>query len=130
MPAKLTAVTDATTEKTVTPDPPQFDPKSTLETALPEGAEWDERELVLLGILERQAKHVQKLEAELASHGYVDTGSKGQMRISPFVSELRLQYAAMARVAEAIRLPDEADKPKSVRHQRAAQKSWESRRHA
>lgn len=124
MSAKLTAVTDTAAEIAVTPEPPDFDPRNTLEDALPEGMEWDEREIVLLGILGRQAKHVEKLEAELAQRGYVDTGSKGQVRISPFVSELRLQYAAMARVAEAIRLPDETEKPKSVRHQRAAARRW------
>ncbi|MFJ4173465.1 hypothetical protein [Microbacterium sp. NPDC089696] len=124
MSAKLHAVPEAVTDIAVTGDPPEFDPRQTIEDALPEGMEWDERELVLLGILGRQAQHVEKLEAELADRGYVDTGSKGQVRISPFVSELRLQYAAMARVAEAIRLPDEAEKPKSVRHQRAANRRW------
>ncbi len=113
--------------KTVT----AFDPRAVLESALVEandGAadeiEWDEREIVLLGVLDRQAKHIQNLEAELAVHGYVDSGSKGQVRVSPLVSELRLQYAALARVAEAIRLPDESSPPKSVRHQRAARRRW------
>lgn len=124
MPAKLTAVTETAAEIAVTPDPPEFDPRTTLEAALPEGMEWDEREIVLLGIVGRQVKHIERLEAELAERGYVDTGSKGQVRISPFVSELRLQYAAMARVAEAIRLPDETEKPKSLRHQRAAARRW------
>lgn len=126
MPTKLHPVTEAETEIAVTGDPSQFDPKTTLEAALPEGMEWDEREIVLLGILERQAKHVERLEAELAERGYVDTGSKGQVRISPFVSELRLQYAAMARVAEAIRLPDELERPKAIRQQRAANRRWKT----
>jgi uncharacterized protein with von Willebrand factor type A (vWA) domain len=104
---------------------PPFNPRAVLEAALPEEMDWDEREIVLLGVLERQAKHIAALEAELAEHGYLDTGSKGQVRVSPLVSELRLQYAAMARVAEAIRLPSESEKPKSVRHQRAARRRWD-----
>lgn len=100
------------------------DPRQVLEAALPEGMEWDERELVLLGILDRQAKHVHELEAALQTTGYLDTGSRGQVRVNPIVSELRLQYAAMARVAEAIRLPDEVGQGKSIRHQRAAQRRW------
>lgn len=101
------------------------DPRQVLEAALPENMEWDERELVLLGILDRQAKHIAELEAALATTGYLDTGSRGQVRVNPLVSELRLQYAAMARVAEAIRLPEEAGKPKSIRHQRAARRRWD-----
>lgn len=107
-------------EKSGTP----LQPRETLEAALPEGMEWDERELVLLSVLERQAGHIANLESALAEHGYLDQGSKGQLRVSPLVSELRLQYAAMARVAEAIRLPDETEKPKSIRHQRAARRRW------
>lgn len=104
--------------------PERMDPRAVIEAALPEGNEWDEREVVLLGVLERYAGHIHRLEQELAQHGYIDLGSKGQLRVSPLVSELRLQYAAMARVAEAIRLPDD-EKPKSVRHQRAARRRWD-----
>ena len=43
----------------------RFDPAGTIQKALPEGWAWDERELVLLGILERQAKHVEALEDAL-----------------------------------------------------------------
>lgn len=100
------------------------DPRQVLEAALPDGMEWDERELVLLGILDRQGKHIQELEAALSTTGYLDTGSRGQVRVNPLVSELRLQYAAMARVAEAIRLPEEVGQVKSIRHQRAAQRRW------
>ena len=100
-----------------------LNPRAVLDAALPDGMEWDEREIVQLGILERQAGHIQRLEKELKEHGYIDVGSKGQLRVSPLVSELRLQYAAMARVAEAIRLPGEQQN-KSVRHQRAANQRW------
>ncbi len=101
----------------------ELNPRAVLEAALPESMEWDERELVQLGILERQALHINALEKELKQHGYLDVGSKGQLRVNPLVSELRLQYAAMARVAEAIRLPGE-ETVKSVRHQRAANQRW------
>lgn len=114
----------AETEKRYAGD---LNPRAVLEAALPESMEWDERELVQLGILERQASHINALEKELSQHGYLDTGSKGQLRVNPLVSELRLQYAAMARVAEAIRLPGE-EVVKSVRHQRAANQRWKKGR--
>lgn len=102
-----------------------LDPRAVLEQALPAEMEWDERELVLLGILERQARHIEQLEAELAASSYLDVGSRGQVRVNPLVAELRLQYAAMARVAEAVRLPAEVGPAKSVRHQRAARRRWD-----
>lgn len=127
MPDELQPIHGAPADETVTGDIARLDPRAVLDAALPDGMEWDERELVQLGILERLAKHIEALEAELAEHGYVDTGSKGQLRVSPLVSELRLQYAAMARIAEAIRLPNETEAPKSVRHQRAARRRWAAR---
>lgn len=102
----------------------ELNPRATLEAALPANMEFDEREIVLLGVLERQAVHIERLEAELSKLEYMDVGSAGQVRVNPLVAELRLQYAAMARTAEAIRLPDELSRPKSVRHQRAANRRW------
>lgn len=128
MTGKSQARTGPRADKSVTP----FDPRAVLEQALVTAnedaddgeLEWDERELTLLSVIDRQAHHIRALEAELAVHGYIDTGSKGQVRVSPIVSELRLQYAALARVAEAIRLPGEVVPQKSVRHQRAARRRW------
>lgn len=107
------------------PSGAEFDPRMVLEAALPDGFEWDERELVLLGILERQARHVAALEDALAGSEYLTTTARGEPRVNPLVQELRLQYAAMSRTAEGIRLPAESDgSGKSVRHQRAARRRW------
>jgi len=95
-----------------------------IEGSLPPGMEFDEREVVLLGILDRQAAHIERLEAELAAAEYVDVGSMGQSRVNPLVAELRQQYSAMARVAESIRLPSEVERPKAIRQQRAANTRW------
>jgi hypothetical protein len=104
-----------------------FDPRGTIEKALPEGWAWDEREIVLLGILERQARHVEQLEAVLASMPYMVQTAKGEPKVNPVVAELRLAYAAMSRTAEAIRLPDTDGETsnKSVRHVRAARRRWD-----
>lgn len=104
-----------------------FDPRGTIERALPEGWAWDEREVVLLGILERQSRHVEQLELALAGMPYVVATAKGEPKLNPVVAELRLAYAAMSRTAEAIRLPnvDGESDGKSVRHQRAARRRWD-----
>lgn len=119
---KLQPVTDAATGESVTP----FDPAGTIQQALPDGWVWDEREIVLLGILERQAKHIEQLEAALSDAEYLTRTAKGEPKVNPLVAELRLQYAAMSRTAEAIRLPDVdgATTSKSIRHQRAAMRRW------
>lgn len=120
MPDKPPRPRKAHTEGTVTP---RLDPRATLDAALPEDAEWDERELILMAILERQAKHVEKLEEAVEKHGYVVTGSTGQLRVSPALIELRQWYASMARTIEGVRLPGE-EKTVAVRQQRAANKRW------
>lgn len=106
-----------------------FDPRATLEEALPAGWVWDEREVVLLGILGRQAEHINRLEEALAGMSYVTLTAKNEPRVNPLVAELRLSYAAMSRTAEAIRLPevDGESSNKSVRHQRAARRRWDRR---
>lgn len=110
------------TEKAVTP---RLDPRATLDAALPEDAEWDERELILMAILERQAKHIEKLEEAVDEHGYMVVGSTGQLRVSPALVELRQWYSAMTRTTEGVRLPGE-EKTVAVRQQRAANKRWEN----
>lgn len=108
------------TAKAVTP---RLDPRATLDAALPDDSEWDERELILMSILERQAKHIEKLEEAVEEHGYMVVGSMGQLRASPALVELRQWYSAMTRTTEGVRLPGE-EKTVAVRQQRAANKRW------
>lgn len=103
----------------------ELDVRSRFDAALPDEYEWDEREATLLAIAERQSARIEQLEALLDEQGLTVEGSKGQPRLNPLVAELRLQYAALARTVEGIRLPEEsADAQKSVRHQRAAARRW------
>ncbi len=123
---RLGAVTGPLANGVVTDNPVQ-DPRAVLDAALPEGWAWDERELILLGILERQAWHINALEEALAADRYIVLTSRGEPKMHPAITELRLAYAAMARTAEAIRLPeiDGESSNKSVRHQRAARRRWD-----
>lgn len=113
--------------KAVTEAEGAFNPAAVIGEALPEGWVWDEREIVLLGVLERQARHIENLEAALAEQDYLTTTAKGDVKVNPLVVELRLSYSAMSRTAEAIRLPDVDGESsnKSVRHQRAARRRWD-----
>lgn len=106
----------------------ELDVRSRFDAALPDEYEWDEREATLLAIAERQSGRIEQLEALLTQQGLSVIGSTGQQRLNPLVAELRLQYAALARTVEGIRLPDESEQaaPKSVRHQRAAKRRWAS----
>ncbi|MEH3088729.1 MAG: hypothetical protein PGN24_03705 [Microbacterium arborescens] len=117
-------MTDPVTDNPVSTVDDRLDPRAVLDAALPEEAEWDEREVVLLAILERQAKHIEKLEAAVEEHGYMVLGSTGQLRVSPALVELRQWYSAMTKTTEGIRLPGE-EKTVAVRQQRAANKRWD-----
>lgn len=100
--------------------------RSHFEAALSPGVEYDEREVALLALAEKQWKDMTQLEALLEASDYLIPGSKGQMRLNPLVSELRLARAAIARILGEIRLPYESEGvSKSVRHQRAARRRWD-----
>jgi hypothetical protein len=103
----------------------ELDVRARFDAALPDEYEWDEREATLLAIAERQSARIEQLEALLDDQGLSVKGSTGQDRLNPLVAELRLQYSALARTVEGIRLPDEtSETKKSVRHQRAAARRW------
>lgn len=98
---------------------------STISAALPEDAEWDERELVLLNLARRQADDTAKLELLLRRQGLTVIGSTGQERLNPLVAELRQQRLTLARLLAEVRLPDEGIGPsRNVRKVRAAQTRW------
>ncbi|MFE6965678.1 hypothetical protein ACFVAJ_11205 [Agromyces sp. NPDC057679] len=103
----------------------ELDVRARFDAALPDEYEWDEREATLLAIAERQSAHIEQLEALLEAQGLSVKGSTGQNRLNPLVAELRLQYAALSRTVEGIRLPGESpEEKKSPRHQRAAARRW------
>lgn len=103
------------------------DLRKQLDASLPDQMEWDERDLVVLGIASNIADSIAELELQLRTDGLMVKGSMGQLRMNPVVTELRLQRSALARILEGIRLPNEVERPKSVRHQRAGRRSsWKA----
>jgi len=85
----------------------------------------DERELLVLEQACRQADNVAALEAEIAASGLVTPGSKGQMRLSPTVTELRQARLAVSRLLTDLALPDQDDQSEpSRRGRKAAEARW------
>ncbi len=95
--------------------------RALLNAALPEGAEWAERESAILDLAVAQADNVAELEEELALQGMTVIGSMGQKRLNPIVTELRLQRRSLASLLSELHMPDEAGGiSKDPKKQRAA----------
>jgi hypothetical protein len=95
-------------------------------SALPEGVEWDERELAMLMLAQSQANDIQALEGVLEDQGAVIIGSTGQQRLNPVFAELRQQRLALSKILAEIKLPDEGlGSTKNVVKQRAANARWD-----
>ena len=60
-----------------------------IREGLPAGVELDEREETLLDLAGRQARDVERAEADLQERGYLVPGSQGQRVINPSVGEAR-----------------------------------------
>jgi uncharacterized protein with von Willebrand factor type A (vWA) domain len=85
----------------------------------------DERELLVLEQAARQADSVAALEAEIEASGLVNPGSKGQMRLSPTVTELRQARLAVSRLLSDLALPDIDEESSTTRRGRkAAEARW------
>jgi len=63
-------------------------------------------ELILLEATARTLDTVVALEAELAGQSLLTTGSMGQQRENPLLSEARQQRGALARLVRQLALPD------------------------
>lgn len=97
-----------------------------LAAELPEGFEFDARDLTLIEVGQAIANRIDELQAEIASTGVWVAGSKGQQRLNPLVPEVRLQQMALVRTIEAIHIPaDDTEPEKSARHQKAARRRWD-----
>lgn len=100
-----------------------------MDGALPNGAEWDEREAALLSLAEAQADDIDALEKELEHQGPMVIGSTGQQRLNPIFGELRQQRLALSRILSDLRMPEEGmGKPKNTVKQRAANARWDRER--
>ncbi len=86
----------------------------------------DARELLVLEQAARQADAVAALELEIAEAGLVGRGSRGQLRLSPTVSELRQARLSVAKLLRDLALPDhDGAKATSRRARKAATARWE-----
>lgn len=95
-----------------------------LKAELPEGWEWDARDLALIHLAQSTAHTINRLETELETSGIVEEGSKGQPRVSPLVAELRLQRESLAKLLGRVSIPGE-EPVKSEPHRRAANARWD-----
>lgn len=99
--------------------------RKSLEENLPEGWEFTEKDLALIGLAQATAGTITRLEAELEDSEIVELGSRKQKRVSPLVAELRFQRESLAKILDRIQLPSDKE-TKSVRHQKAAEARWGS----
>ncbi len=86
---------------------------------LPEGFEFDERELAILGLAGRQADDVAALEGIMKRDSRMVAGSKGQPRLHPAVVEVRQGRLAISRMLGELELPDAEEQPRSATSRRA-----------
>jgi len=86
---------------------------------LPDGHEFDGRELLLLERACVQADANAHLEALIAKDGYLDVGSAGQTRVSTVVVEARQGRIALARLLGELKFPDEDAVPRTSRSRRS-----------
>ena len=91
----------------------------------------DSRELLVLEQAARQADAVASLEAEVEGSGIVTRGSRGQLRLSQTVTELRQARLALSRLLAELALPDDEDQTAASRRGRkAADARWNGPRAA
>ena len=72
----------------------------------------------------RQARDVERAEADLEERGYLVTGSQGQEVVNPSLSEARQGRVVLGRLLGQLDLPDSTrDAVESARH--AAETRWQ-----
>ena len=86
---------------------------------LPEGFEFDARELALLAAACRQADAIAALEQSIKRDGHVVRGAAGQRRLNGAVTEARQGRIALARLLGELDLPAEDAKTQTASSQRA-----------
>lgn len=79
-----------------------------LSNDLPEGVEWEERDLKIIALVEATLADIGRLEALIEREGDVVTGSTGQSRLNAAFTELRGQRLAAARMLASLKIPVEA----------------------
>jgi len=82
-----------------------------IRTGLPPGTEFDEREEALLDLATRQARDVERAEADLEKRGHLVPGSQGQQVVNSSLSEARQGGVMLGRLLVALDLPESARRP-------------------
>jgi hypothetical protein len=85
---------------------------------IPESHEWDGRDLTLLALAERQARHIDALEAQVDESGVTDGD-----RVLPAVKEARTARLALAKLLGAVDMP-ESGREIQIRGRRGAAARW------
>lgn len=86
----------------------------------------DGRELAILHEAARQADALDAMTKVLASVGYTTTGSAGQQRLHPAVSESRQARLALGRLLDLLHLPDDEEPRRDRAQQRRIRRRWET----
>jgi len=103
--------------------------RAQLDASLPPGAEWDEREALMIDLAAAQVDDIATLEGVLADQGAIVPGSAGQPRLHPALAEVRQARLALGKLLAEIRLPDEGiGTSRHVQQQRAARARWDRER--
>src|SRR5690348_555312 len=90
-----------------------------IRDSLPDHFQWDEREAALLDLAMRQAKDLEALGADIATHGVRSQSG----RLSTIVSEARQSRVALSRILGQVDVPDSV-RPAVSHARRAAQARW------
>jgi hypothetical protein len=102
-----------------------------MRKALPDGWDYDPREVANIEAACRQADLNAELEAALAADGVAVSGSRGQPTCNPIAAELRQGRLAVLRLLGEVGIPDpEAEKAEtaaSKRGRHAAEVRWSRR---
>ena len=85
---------------------PETDLIEAIRNGLPPGVEFDEREETLLSLAARQARDVERSEADLEERGYLVPGSQGQQVVNPSLSEARQGRVVLGRLLGQLDLPE------------------------
>ena len=103
---------------------PETDLIEAIRNGLPPAVEFDEREEALLDLAARQARDVERAEADLEERGYLVPGSQGQQVVNPSLSEARQGRVVLGRLLGQLDLPESTrEAVRSARH--AAESRWE-----
>jgi uncharacterized protein with von Willebrand factor type A (vWA) domain len=96
---------------------------SATRDGLPPGVELDEREEAILDLAARQARDVERAEADIEERGYLVPGSRGQNVLNPSIAEARQGHLALGKLLGQLDLPESTrDAVKTARA--AAEARW------